>query len=165
MGLNGKGHERQRVSSGRGQKSKQMRAVYQDLLGLRAKILAQLSTGDEIPPLPFGGDAIDQANDGSAREVGGKISENSQRILKEINAAIERYGEGTLGVCEECGRRIAAARLRVLAYARRCIRCERSNAGRPHTNDSALSWDDVPEEEETGCDPALDRQGALGRMQ
>ena len=34
-----------------------------------------------------------------------------------------RIDAGTFGTCEECGKRIAKARLAAVPYARRCDRC------------------------------------------
>jgi RNA polymerase-binding transcription factor DksA len=41
----------------------------------------------------------------------------------EIRAARERVASGTFGVCENCGRPIADARLEARPFARRCIAC------------------------------------------
>ena len=44
--------------------------------------------------------------------------------LVAIDAALARLDEGRYGHCESCGKPIAAARLRVVAFALRCTRCE-----------------------------------------
>lgn len=43
--------------------------------------------------------------------------------LDEIDAALERVAAGTYGVCEVCGRPIAAGRLEVRPTARTCVKC------------------------------------------
>ena len=45
-----------------------------------------------------------------------------QRIT-EVDDALHRIDEGTYGRCEQCGRPIAADRLAVRPFARRCIAC------------------------------------------
>jgi RNA polymerase-binding transcription factor DksA len=46
------------------------------------------------------------------------------RTLAAIDAALARLREGRYGRCQSCGEQIAEARLRVLPFALRCIRCE-----------------------------------------
>lgn len=43
--------------------------------------------------------------------------------VEEIDAALERVGGGTYGVCETCGSPIGAERLEVLPAARQCVSC------------------------------------------
>jgi RNA polymerase-binding transcription factor DksA len=52
--------------------------------------------------------------------------ENTEEHLQEaINAALQRIEQGTFGVCEDCGGKIAPARLEALPYTPYCIDCER----------------------------------------
>lgn len=44
--------------------------------------------------------------------------------LDEVQAALNRIGEGTYGICTECGNDIGFARLRVQPTAKRCVRCQ-----------------------------------------
>ena len=46
--------------------------------------------------------------------------------LAEIDAAVARLDAGVYGVCETCGRPIAADRLEARPVARTCIECEAS---------------------------------------
>ncbi len=43
--------------------------------------------------------------------------------LAEVDAALDRLAAGTYGVCEVCGRPIAAGRLEVRPTARTCVGC------------------------------------------
>lgn len=47
------------------------------------------------------------------------------RSLREVQDALNRLDRGTFGLCEACGRPIAAERLRALPRARLCVRCQR----------------------------------------
>jgi DnaK suppressor protein len=49
----------------------------------------------------------------------------ARRRLAEVDAALARRAEGRYGVCESCGRPIAAERLAVRPAARTCIDCAR----------------------------------------
>lgn len=43
--------------------------------------------------------------------------------VEEIDAALERVGRGSYGVCETCGSPIDPERLEVLPAARQCVSC------------------------------------------
>jgi RNA polymerase-binding transcription factor len=47
----------------------------------------------------------------------------ARRRLGDLDDALTRLGDGTYGVCETCGREIAADRLEVRPFARTCVRC------------------------------------------
>ncbi|HVU72764.1 MAG TPA: TraR/DksA C4-type zinc finger protein [Mycobacteriales bacterium] len=47
----------------------------------------------------------------------------AEQRVADLDAALDRLAAGTYGVCEVCGRPIAAARLEALPAARRCITC------------------------------------------
>ncbi|MEW6025753.1 MAG: TraR/DksA C4-type zinc finger protein [Planctomycetota bacterium] len=46
--------------------------------------------------------------------------------LKEIDEALERIENKTYGICEECSNPIAENRLKVIPYARLCVKCQES---------------------------------------
>lgn len=50
------------------------------------------------------------------------LAQSTQR-LRDIGAALERLDAGSYGVCENCGKPIAIARLEARPYARTCIAC------------------------------------------
>jgi DnaK suppressor protein len=54
----------------------------------------------------------------------------AQEHLAEIDAALDRLDAGVYGVCEHCGRSIAADRLEARPVARTCIECESSTSRR-----------------------------------
>jgi RNA polymerase-binding protein DksA len=49
---------------------------------------------------------------------------NSQVVLAQVRAALERLDAGSYGICERCGREISARRLEALPYATLCIDCQ-----------------------------------------
>lgn len=61
--------------------------------------------------------------DGGEVEVETGVIAMEERLLAEVNAALGRIDAGTFGGCEQCGKRIAKARLAAVPYARRCARC------------------------------------------
>jgi RNA polymerase-binding protein DksA len=52
------------------------------------------------------------------------VTDDLQGILAQVNAALERMNEGTYGICQRCGRKIAAERLEAFPYVTYCIECQ-----------------------------------------
>ncbi len=98
-------------------------AARRSLEELRAELVArdaELSVTSE-DPLVYDDNFADSA------QVAAELGENQVALaatreqLDEIDAALQRLDEGTFGVCETCGRPIAAARLEALPATRFCI--------------------------------------------
>ena len=53
----------------------------------------------------------------------GSLVRQARTHLDEVEAALARVSDGTYGVCDVCGRPIAAARLGARPRARTCIDC------------------------------------------
>lgn len=68
-------------------------------------------------------DLEERAQEERAARLLARRDDQSKREILEIDAALRRIAEGTYGVCEGCGGRIAVARLRVLPATRFCITC------------------------------------------
>lgn len=58
------------------------------------------------------------------------LIENEQETLDEIQAALVRLEVGSYGLCVECEKPIAKARLQALPYTRLCIDCARQQENR-----------------------------------
>lgn len=65
----------------------------------------------------------DQAPSGIDADV--HVLETEQSMLRDIEDALNRIGDGTFGLCTECGSEIAAKRLQALPHAPLCITCAR----------------------------------------
>ncbi|MFC8131585.1 TraR/DksA family transcriptional regulator [Streptomyces sp. NPDC057302] len=48
-----------------------------------------------------------------------------ERVLKEIDAALDRVGDGSYGNCPGCSGPIPVERLEILPYTRFCVPCQR----------------------------------------
>jgi DnaK suppressor protein len=59
------------------------------------------------------------------REIDYTLQDNSEHVLRAIDAALVRLDEGTFGTCTSCGRPIEPERLEFLPYATLCIDCKR----------------------------------------
>jgi len=59
------------------------------------------------------------------REIDYSLEENSESVLRSIDAALRRIEDGTFGICETCGQPISEERLEAIPYATQCIDCRR----------------------------------------
>jgi len=73
---------------------------------------------EEIP------DPNDRGTVESERNWALRLGDRDRRLAAKIEAALERLEKGTFGVCETCGRPIAAARLKARPVTTLCIDCK-----------------------------------------
>lgn len=69
-------------------------------------------------------DRTDMAQAYMAREQDAAIDDIEQRLMAQIDAALERIENGTYGICTNCGEPIKKERLEALPYASLCIDCQ-----------------------------------------
>ncbi len=67
----------------------------------------------------------DLGTDTWENEISLGLLENSAQIMEQTRDALDRITEGTYGVCQECGKEIAAKRLTALPYTPYCVKCAR----------------------------------------
>ena len=79
---------------------------------------------EEAIPEADVGDEGDVAVRSLQRDLVFEQTDNERRILEEVEAALRRIEKGTYGICEANGERILDARLKVMPYARYCIKCQ-----------------------------------------
>lgn len=72
----------------------------------------------------IGNHMADQASEVFDRERDLALQSNSQELLTQVEAAIERIDEGRYSICARCGKKIAPDRLEALPYAIYCITCQ-----------------------------------------
>ncbi len=86
------------------------------------------SLDDEVEEVNGNLDTDDLAETASAtvgREIDYTLGENSETVLAEIDAALQRIEAGTYGICTNCGKEILVARLEAQPWAALCIDCQR----------------------------------------
>ena len=71
-----------------------------------------------------GRDTYDLASDERDREISMILNDRERAILMAIEDALLRRGEGSYGVCDECGEDIGVGRLKVMPFTRLCVRCQ-----------------------------------------
>ena len=69
-------------------------------------------TGREV------GDEMDEANTEGATAMASKLLERDVQLLREIDRALAKMGEGTFGLCEGTGEPIGYSRLKLRPWAR-----------------------------------------------
>jgi DnaK suppressor protein len=72
-------------------------------------------------------DAEEQSVDEFVQEVDLALMQMKTDTLRKIDQAIQRLEQGNYGRCEECDQEIAAARLRALPFAVRCLDCQEAS--------------------------------------
>jgi len=73
---------------------------------------------EEIP------DPNDRGTVESERNWALRLGDRDRRLAAKIEAALDRLEKGTFGVCEGCGKPIAAARLKARPITTFCIACK-----------------------------------------
>jgi RNA polymerase-binding transcription factor DksA len=63
------------------------------------------------------------------RELQQTTQELLDREAQQVEDALRRQAEGTYGVCQSCGRKIPAERLRARPEATFCVDCQREREG------------------------------------
>ncbi len=71
-----------------------------------------------------GRDTYDLASDERDREISMILNDRERAKLMAIEDALLRLGEGSYGVCDECGEDIGVGRLKVMPFTRLCVRCQ-----------------------------------------
>lgn len=66
----------------------------------------------------------DMGTDNFTRDLNLELATVEQKILYEVEGALERLEEGSFGVCQQCKKKINSQRLDAIPYARMCISCE-----------------------------------------
>lgn len=61
-------------------------------------------------------------------EIG--ISDSEEKLLAMINDAIKKLQTEGYGLCEACGKKIRAQRLKALPYVHNCIECQKAKENR-----------------------------------
>lgn len=57
------------------------------------------------------------------------LAESAEKELERIREALKKIDNGSYGICENCQEPINIERLKILPYAKLCIKCEREKEG------------------------------------
>ena len=70
------------------------------------------------------GDFVDQASDDNEVHVNLRLLQIDAKLLRAIDAAIDRIEKGSYGTCTICEQNISLARLRAVPWTSVCIACK-----------------------------------------
>lgn len=97
--------------------------VRKSLLNRRAELLGAIRERDDF----VAQNTIDEEEDKSFErledEVLSAVSDSDREEIQLIELALGKIEDGSYGICENCGRDIAPARLEALPHAILCIDC------------------------------------------
>lgn len=90
------------------------------LSGARTRSAVNLQAGDDGIQ-----DIADQATSAYTKEFLLSLGDAERRLLRQVDAALEKMRQNTYGLCEKCGEGISEKRLEALPFARYCIPCQK----------------------------------------
>jgi RNA polymerase-binding transcription factor len=98
------------------------------LTELRADLVSRASSLREGANVPTGGISFGKrVGEGTSiaieRFADVAIHDQIMQQLAAVDAALVRVADGTYGVCEVCGKRIAPERLEAIPWAATCVSC------------------------------------------
>jgi DnaK suppressor protein len=71
----------------------------------------------------YGNDVADDATEAFEQSMNLALSESLKGSLSRVEDALQRFQDGSYGICEDCARAIEWGRLEVLPHARLCVEC------------------------------------------
>ena len=60
------------------------------------------------------------------------VDQSLQQQLSDVERALQKFEDGTYGICDNCGKEIALERLQALPQATLCINCKGRMEGQVH---------------------------------
>jgi DnaK suppressor protein len=105
--------------------NKEMKGI---LLKMKEDTLREINkamkSGSDVQVSEPSGDIYDQASSERDRELGLILGDREREKLRNIDDALLRIEEGEYGICEECEEDIPIGRLKVVPFARFCVKCK-----------------------------------------
>jgi DnaK suppressor protein len=89
-------------------------------------LLRERQRAFQTPPAHADGgpDPVDLASEQEEEAVWLAVLDRSRDVQAAVEEALRRLATGEYGLCMDCGQHIAAARLRALPFAVRCLACQ-----------------------------------------
>lgn len=105
--------------------SLEYRRLKDQLLLEKERLEAQIANKAPITVanLGYGNHMADDASYAYEQATSLSLQQNLKGLLAQVVEALERFENGTYGVCARCGQSIDHARLKAIPYAPLCIHC------------------------------------------
>jgi len=96
------------------------------LLEERARLLEQVNRLGEnsYRGTGYGNHIADDATETYEQAKGVSLKRNEAALLWQVEHALQKFEQGTYGICESCGVPIDRARLKAIPYALYCLECQ-----------------------------------------
>ena len=97
------------------------------LIKMREELLKEIDEiikSERSSPERDVGDFYDDADIEKGRQMTHLLGERERAKLSAIDNALDKIGEGTYGLCEECGEDINKKRLKIIPFTKYCIECQ-----------------------------------------
>ena len=97
---------------------------FREFLEKRRAELAEVVRRREGIAIEKSPDAIDEVQRSTERELAIRNLDRESRLLRNVQAALSRIGDGSFGVCMHCEQEISPKRLAAVPWTPFCIRCQ-----------------------------------------
>jgi len=88
------------------------------------EISKAMKSGSDKPSGEPSGDIYDQASSERDRELDLLLGDREREKLRHIDEALLKIEDGEYGICEECEEEIPIGRLKIVPFARYCVKCK-----------------------------------------
>ena len=123
--------------------------IREKLTERRTKLMTRIQELVRMPAQVVAGDKVDQAIASLEREDASMHLQAEISELHEIQDALKRIDSGEYGMCENCGKRIGAARQTALPSAILCLKCKEEEERESPEYQTRPRWN-IAEELEQG---------------
>jgi DnaK suppressor protein len=107
---------------------KKLDEIKSQLLKTKKETLQEISksmkSGSDVAIGEPVGDIYDQASSERDREMGLLLGDREREKVRSIDEALLKIENGEYGICEECEEDIPIGRLKVVPFARYCVKCK-----------------------------------------
>ena len=93
--------------------------------------IKQMSSDNSVAQKDVSGDVsghalhmADVATDMYDPEFSQGLASNDRELLYKVEGALKRIQDQTFGICNECRKPIAVARLKAIPYVETCLKCQ-----------------------------------------
>lgn len=100
-----------------------LRSFLEDERARLESVIAQIDS-EGVKNLGYGNHMADDASEAFEQAKELALHENAKQLLAQVMDALDRFDQGTYGICEQCKEEIDPARLEALPYATLCLRCQ-----------------------------------------
>lgn len=91
---------------------------------IRLKAIITQMDAEGVKNLGYGNHMADDASEAFEQAKELALHENARQLLTQVTDALERFEEGTYGICGRCNIEIDPARLKALPYVTFCLHCQ-----------------------------------------